>query len=70
MSSWVNTTPQELTAITMPVLIVTGAQDRHNETAKALADVLHGRHVEVPGDHFTAEKSPEYYRALTEFLVP
>ncbi len=64
-----NTTLPELEAITVPVLILTGAQDRHNETAKALADALRGSHVEVPGDHFTAENSPQYYQALTEFLA-
>jgi pimeloyl-ACP methyl ester carboxylesterase len=69
LDSWVNTAPEELAAITVPVLILTGTQDRHNRTAKALADALHGRRVEVPGDHFTAEKSPEFYRALTEFLL-
>jgi pimeloyl-ACP methyl ester carboxylesterase len=69
LDSWVNTTLAELEPITVPVLILTGAQDWHNQTAQALADVLHGRRVEVPGDHFTAEQSPEFFQALTEFLA-
>jgi pimeloyl-ACP methyl ester carboxylesterase len=70
LDSWVNTAPEELEAITVPTLVLTGAEDRHNQTAKALADAVpHGRHVEVPGDHFTAETSPEFYQALTGFLV-
>jgi pimeloyl-ACP methyl ester carboxylesterase len=70
LDSWVNTTPEELEAVTVPVLVLTGAADWHNQTAKALADALpQGRHVEVPGDHFTAETSPEFEEALTGFLA-
>jgi pimeloyl-ACP methyl ester carboxylesterase len=28
-----------------------------------------GRHVEVPGDHFTAKQTPEFHEALTGFLA-
>jgi pimeloyl-ACP methyl ester carboxylesterase len=70
LDSWVNTTPGELASVTVPVLVLTGARDWHNQTAQALADTLpHGRHVEVPGDHFTAEKSPEFWAALAGFLA-
>jgi hypothetical protein len=50
------------------VLVLTGG-DWQNRTAKALADALHGRHAEVPGDHFTAENSTEFWEALTGFLA-
>jgi pimeloyl-ACP methyl ester carboxylesterase len=69
LDSWENTALEELEPITVPVLILTGTQDWHNRSAKALAAALHGRHVEVPGDHFAAEQSAEYYQALTEFLA-
>lgn len=70
LDSWVNTTPEELAAVTVPTLVLTGAQESHTRTAKALADALpHGRHVEVPGDHFTAQASPEFEEALTGFLA-
>jgi pimeloyl-ACP methyl ester carboxylesterase len=70
LDSWVNTTPDELASVRVPVLVLTGAEDLHTQTAKALADAFPcGRHVEVPGDHFTAEKSPEYWGALTGFLT-
>lgn len=70
LDSWVNTTTEELASVTVPVLVLTGAQDRHNQTAQALADAMqHGRQAEVPGDHFTAEKSPEFWQALTGFLA-
>jgi hypothetical protein len=48
---------------------VTGTEDWHNRTARALADALNGRHAEVPGDHFTAERSPEFWEALARFLT-
>jgi len=69
LDSWVNTTAAELMPITVPTLVLTGADDWHDQTAKALADALHGRHIQVPGDHFTAEQSPEFEEALTTFLA-
>jgi hypothetical protein len=70
LGSWVNTTVEELSAVTVPVLVLTGAQERANQTAKALADTFqHGRHAEMPGDHFSAEKSPEFEEALAGFLT-
>jgi pimeloyl-ACP methyl ester carboxylesterase len=69
LDSWVNTTPEELASVTVPVLVLTGAEEHGNKTAQALADaVQRGRHIEVPGGHFTAEKSPEFWKALTGFL--
>ena len=69
LDSWVNTTAEELASVTVPVLVLTGMQDWHSQSAKALADALHGRHAEVPGDHFTAEQSPEFEEALIGFLA-
>ena len=68
LDSWVNTAPEELKSITVPTLVLTGVQDWHNQSAKALAVALHGSQVEVPGDHFTAEQSQEFWEALTAFL--
>jgi pimeloyl-ACP methyl ester carboxylesterase len=70
LDSWVNTDPEELSTVAVPTLVLTGAEDGQNRTAQALADALpHGRHIEVPGDHFTAENSPEFWAALTKFLA-
>jgi pimeloyl-ACP methyl ester carboxylesterase len=70
LDSWVNTTLEELSAVTVPTLVLTGAEDVHNQTAKALADALpHGRYAEMPGDHFTAIQSPEFEEALVGFLA-
>jgi pimeloyl-ACP methyl ester carboxylesterase len=69
LDSWVNTSAEELALVTVPVLVVTGAEDWQGQSAKALADAMHGEHAEVPGDHFSAEKSPEFWDALTGFLA-
>ena len=70
LKSFVNTTREELAAVTVPVLVLTGTDDGHNQTAKALAEALpHGQYTELPGDHFTAMTSPEFESALTAFLA-
>lgn len=70
LDSWVNTAPGELASARVPVLVLTGVQDLHDRTARALAEALpYGRHVQVPGDHMTAEASPEFREALTAFLA-
>ncbi|AUG81033.1 hypothetical protein CFP65_6377 [Kitasatospora sp. MMS16-BH015] len=59
-----------LAAVPVPTLVLTGREESHNRTAKELAAApAHGVHLEVPGDHFTAQESPEYRAALTEFLA-
>lgn len=70
LDTFVNTTSEELAAIRVPVLVLTGAEDRHNATARALAEALpNGRYAELPGNHFTAMTSPEFEQALTGFLA-
>jgi pimeloyl-ACP methyl ester carboxylesterase len=70
LDTFVNTAPAELAAVTVPVLVATGADDGHNQTASALADAFpHGRYTELPGNHFTAMTSPEFEKALTGFLA-
>jgi pimeloyl-ACP methyl ester carboxylesterase len=70
LDTFVNTAPAELAAVTAPVLVATGADDPHNQTARALADALRrGRYTELPGNHFTAMTSPEFERAMVGFLT-
>lgn len=69
LDTFVDTPLDSLAQITVPVLILTGAEDGHNATAKALADALpNGRYVMLPGDHFTASRAPEFQTAITDFL--
>jgi pimeloyl-ACP methyl ester carboxylesterase len=70
LDSRVNTTPAELASVTVPTLVLTGAEEQANRTAQALADAVQdGRYAEVPGDHFTAKMSPEFWEALTGFMA-
>jgi pimeloyl-ACP methyl ester carboxylesterase len=70
LDSWVNTTVEELSTVTVPVLVLTGTDELHHQSAKALAEAFqHGRHAEMPGDHFTAKQSPEFEEALAAFLA-
>ena len=68
-STFVNTAPGELAAITVPVLVLTGAEDGHDETAPALADALPGgQYLRLPGNHYSAFITPEFMAAVTAFL--
>lgn len=70
LDTFVNTTPEELAAVKVPVLVLTGAEDRHSATALALAEAIpNGRYTELPGNHFTAMTSPEFEKALTGFIA-
>jgi pimeloyl-ACP methyl ester carboxylesterase len=68
--TFVNTSPAELAAITVPVLVLTGAEDGHDETAPALASALpNGQYLRLPGNHHSAFINPEFMAAVTGFLT-
>jgi len=70
LDSWENTAPGELAAVTVPTLVLTGTEDSETAAGKALADAFgHGRHIEVPGDHYAMRTSPQWEEALTRFLA-
>jgi pimeloyl-ACP methyl ester carboxylesterase len=67
--TFVNTSAAELAAITVPVLVLTGAEDGHDETAAALASALPGgQYLRLPGNHYSAFITPEFLAAMTGFL--
>jgi pimeloyl-ACP methyl ester carboxylesterase len=69
LDSFVDTSPAELARIAMPALVVSGAEDRDNGSARALADALpDGRYVEIPGNHMSAVTKPDLGRAIADFL--
>jgi pimeloyl-ACP methyl ester carboxylesterase len=69
LGSFVNSTEEELRAIAMPTLVLSGAEDQDNGPAEALADLLpEGRYVEVPGNHMSAVTKPDLGRAIADFL--
>jgi pimeloyl-ACP methyl ester carboxylesterase len=70
LDTFVDTPVEALARITVPTLILAGAEDSHNDTAEALADALpNGRYVMLPGDHLTATRTPEFETAITGFLA-
>lgn len=67
--TFASTSPEELAAIMVPVLVLTGAEDGHDETAAALADALPGgQYLRLPGNHYSAVITPEFTAAVTGFL--
>jgi pimeloyl-ACP methyl ester carboxylesterase len=68
-ATFASTSAGELAAITVPVLVLTGAEDGHDETAEALASALpHGQYLRLPGNHYSAFITPEFLAAMTGFL--
>ena len=61
--------PGAVAAVTMPVLVVCGADDGDNGSAPALAAALpDGRYAEVPGNHMSSVTRPEFGEAIRNFL--
>jgi len=59
-----------LGAITMPTLVVCGAQDQDNGSAPALADALpDATYAEVPGTHMSSVTEKRFGEAITAFLA-
>ena len=70
LDTFVDTPREALAAVTVPTLVLTGADDGHNETAPALASTLQrGRYVMLPGDHLTVASSPQFEIAVIAFLA-
>jgi pimeloyl-ACP methyl ester carboxylesterase len=64
-----DTQPNALGRITMPTLVVCGAQDSDNGSAPELAAALpDARFVEVPGTHMTSVTQPAFGDAIADFL--
>lgn len=70
LDSFVDTSEAEVRAIAMPVLVLSGAEDRDNGSAEALADLLpDATYVEVPGNHMSAVTKPDLGIAIADFLA-
>jgi pimeloyl-ACP methyl ester carboxylesterase len=69
LDTFADTSAAELARIRVPTLVLTGAEDGHNDTAEALANALgNGRYVMLPGNHVTAIGTPQFETAITDFL--
>lgn len=70
LDSFVDTSEAELHAISVPTLVLSGADDHDNGSAEALAAFLpEGRYVEVPGNHMSAVTKPALGAAIADFLA-
>ncbi|AUD02052.1 alpha/beta fold hydrolase [Spirosoma pollinicola] len=64
------TSRAELGKIKIPVLVVNGDKDKDNGDPQTLVDAIPGsRLVIVPGDHGGAMRTPEFAKAVVEFLT-
>ncbi|MBD2700543.1 alpha/beta hydrolase [Spirosoma sp. BT702] len=63
------TSKAELAKIKIPVLVVNGDQDKDNGDPQTLVDAIPGsRLVIVPGNHGGAMRTPEFAKAVVDFL--
>lgn len=70
LSSVDDTSPDDLSRVTMPTLVVCGEQDQDNGSAPELAEALpDGRYVEVPGTHMSSVAQAELGEVIVEFLA-
>ena len=64
-----DTREEELARITMPTLVLCGAQDQDNGSAPRLAEVLpNARYAEIPGTHMSSVTEAAMGDALVDFL--
>ncbi len=62
--------PDAVQAVTMPTLVVCGAEDNDNGSAPALANALpDGHYAEIPGNHMSSVTKPEFGEAIAAFLA-
>jgi len=69
LDSWEHVTQADLALVTMPTLVVAGAEDLDNGSAPHLAERLpDGRYAEVPGGHMSSVTKSELGQAIAAFL--
>jgi pimeloyl-ACP methyl ester carboxylesterase len=70
LDSFVDTSEEMLRSISMPTLVLSGAEDDDNGSPQALADLLpNGEYAAVPGNHMSAVTRPDLGRAIADFLA-
>lgn len=69
LQSVADTVPEQLAQLTMPTMVLCGAQDNDNGSAQALVETLPDAHyVEIPGTHMSSVTEGALGDALVEFL--
>jgi pimeloyl-ACP methyl ester carboxylesterase len=70
LSTFSDTNPSELAALTMPTLVLNGDQDRDNGSPDKLAAILpDAKLVTVPGTHMSCVTKPDLGIAIRDFLL-
>jgi pimeloyl-ACP methyl ester carboxylesterase len=70
LDSWQHVTEADLAGLTMPTLVVAGAEDLDNGSAPELARRLPAAtYAEVPGGHMSSVTKPELGIAIADFLA-
>ena len=70
LDSFTDTSPDALAALTMPTLVVCGADDQDNGSAAELVAALaDARLATIPGTHMTSVTQPELGEAIATFLA-
>jgi len=70
LDSFVDTSEEMLRGISMPTLVLSGAEDDDNGSPQALAALLpRGEYVAVPGNHMSAVTRPDLGAAIADFLA-
>lgn len=62
--------PASLSRLNLPILVVSGAEDKDNGSPQELVDALpDARFGEIPGTHMSSVTKPELARVIGEFLT-
>jgi pimeloyl-ACP methyl ester carboxylesterase len=70
LDSFVDTSEEMLRSISVPTLVLSGADDDDNGSPQALAALLpKGEYVAVPGNHMSAVTKPDLGVAIADFLA-
>lgn len=70
LDSFTDTSPDALAALTMPTLVVCGADDQDNGSAPELVAALaDARLATIPGTHMSSVTQPELGEAIAAFLT-
>ncbi len=70
LSTFADTPPEALAAVTMPTLVIAGADDQDNGSADALAAALsHATRETIPGTHMSSVTEPALGEGIARFLA-
>jgi pimeloyl-ACP methyl ester carboxylesterase len=70
LDSFVDTPPEALATLDVPIAVVCGVDDQDNGSAAALADILpNAELISVAGNHMSAVAKPSLGAAFLEFLT-